>query len=137
MSYQSAKDWQDSQPGTQTMHEKAQHTPDGYAYFRVDGVLYRTMGLDRSVEAQNGDKWDRTRTLSVILEAREIWADREKEITSIPSLLAQVAELTAQRDALLEALREIDGNLHGDLPITHEIKEICKRVGAQATGNGQ
>jgi len=106
MSYQSAKDWQDSQPGTQTTHEKAQHTPDSYKASRYEALCEQ-----------------------------------------IAEECCQVAELTAQRDALLEALQSLTQLIRNGVDL-YGAKQLewltqknsfarAERAIAQATGNSQ
>ena len=126
-----------------TTHEKAQHTPGPWLY--IKSADKRMDGYIRKPLAPVADEENKGRVYgpaickmcgTVPVDEREANAQL---IASAPELKAQVAELTAQRDALLEACKTLVnrfGYTTYDITCMAELEQAQRAI-AQATGNGQ
>ena len=113
---------------TQTTHEKAQHTPGPWK-----------LG-DRIDEYQDGScwvvpVWSHNGPNGGKIAAEGIAPSREMARANaelIATSANRVAELTAQRDALLEACKKAM-----TCSLDSSVREVVRRAIAQATGNSQ
>jgi len=144
---------------TQTTHEKAQHTPgpwevelcrlspDDYvrgfsirAKGKKAGVcgagVYEAHVLTTPLDVHSYSDPFRSELLASLFTPEEAEANAYL-IASAPELKAQVAELTAQRDALLAAAKAIITPLADGKPISVDEFSALERAIAQATGKGE